>query len=512
MPSPKIVRVRLRLPGSVAAWSAGWKQVQTREGSGKMATRTAPVGKTGTDVAWALARNIVSVGYDDIPPADQEAAKKNIIDTLACILTGYQDVTSRAVVDIVVERGGKEEATILGLGKRAPADSAALANGTLARAFDFDDCHEGSATHASVSSVPAAVAMAERQGGVTGKQLIAAVALANDLIARLSLAACTGPGPGGNGFAPSMLYGTFGATAAAGKILGLNEAQMVDAMSIAMTRTAGSMQYTVDNGAYQINFGFLGQVGIMAALMAQRGVYFTRQVFQGKQGLFNLYKGGDYKENELIADLGKRFEGSNVSIKPYPSCKHTHTTISTALEAAAKFGLREDNIKEIEVRTNHAAAGMSRTEIRFDPNNRYEARAGIEKLVATAIIKGSITMDDMIGKTQDDPALFPRISRLAQKVRTQADPVLAEQYAHGAVSPAIINIRTTDGRQLTHRVDFVKGHPKNPMSLEECLDKFRACAPYAAAPLPGKRMEEIIKVFRRLEELEDTRQLVKLFG
>jgi 2-methylcitrate dehydratase PrpD len=477
-------------------------------------TQTGIMREQGEDVAWLFARHLVRTRFEDIPEADREAAKKNIIDTLACTLTGYQDLASRAVVEMMVEQGGREEATIIGSRKQVPASSAAFANGTLARAFDFDDCHEESATHTSVSVVPPALAMAERKGGITGAELITTVAVANDLIARLSLAACCGAGPGDGLFAPSMLYGTFGAAAAAGRVLGLDETQMVHALSIALTRTSGSLQYTQDNGAYHINFGFLCQVGVLAALMANNGIYFTHHVFQGKQGLFNMYKRGDYREEELVAALGERFEGSNVSIKPYPSCKHTHTTISATLEAKERYGFLEEEIESIFVYGNQTMMEMSRNpkDIRFDPDNRYEARAGLEKLVATAIVKGNVDMEDMTGQTLNDPIMFSRISSLAPRVVVKLDPELDKQYTHGAVSPSIVRIRTKDGQELIHRTDYVKGHPRNAMSLDDCLEKFKSCAPYAQVALGNKRIEEITDRFSNLETLQNTDELVKLLA
>ncbi|MFC1593270.1 MmgE/PrpD family protein, partial [Candidatus Omnitrophota bacterium] len=401
----------------------------------------AEVNKGQQDAAFAIAENITRINYEDIPPEDRLATKKNIIDTLASILIGAQDPVSRSVIDIVIDQGGKKESTIIGNGHRVPAVSAVLANGVMGRAFDFDECHEKTTAHCSVSTVPTALAMAERQQKLGGKDIITAVTLGNDLIPRLALAASTGLGAGNKVFAISMIYGTFGAAATAGKMLGLNTDQMVNTLGIALTRTGGTMQYYPDDGSYHINFGMLAQVGVMAALMAQRGIMFARNVFQGEDGLYNCFKGGDYKPEELTADLGKRFESTNISLKPFPSCKHTHTSISAVLEAMAKFELDPDNIEEVVIGGNQGVLAMSRDpeNIRFDPNNRMEARAGLEKLAAIAIVKGSITLDDMLGETFKDEALFSRISQVARRVRVELDPEIDAAYnSRSVVSPAIV--------------------------------------------------------------------------
>ncbi|MFH1775451.1 MAG: MmgE/PrpD family protein [Chloroflexota bacterium] len=466
------------------------------------------------DVAFDLAENITRLNYEDIPAGDRLLAKMNIIDTLACTLTGPRDRVCRAVVDIMLKQGGREESTVVGYGYRLPAAPAALLNALMARAFDFDDCHEGTACHCSVSTVPVALAMAERQGRLSGRDIIASVVLANDLIARLALAANTGLGPGNRVFATSMLYGTFGAAAAAGKMLGLDCDQMVNALGIAMTRTGGTMQYVKDDGAYHINFGMLAQVGVMAALMAQRGIMFARNVFEGVYGLFQAYKGGDYRPEELTADLGKRFEGSGISIKPYPCCKHSHTSVTAVLEAMVRFNLKPDDIEEMVIRGNQSVMEMSRDRenIRFDPDNRLEARAGVEKLAGIAVVKGSITIEDMLGETFKDEKVFSRIAGVARRVRVELDPELNATYSGGKVSPSILHIRTRDGRSLTHRVDYVKGHPRNPMSLDDVIEKFRTCAPSALKKLSPEGLDEVTGLLRNLDEVGNVSRIIELIS
>ena len=150
--------------------------------------------------------------------------------------------------------------------------------------------------------------------------------------------------------------------------------------------------------------------------------------------------------------------------------------------------------------------------VRFDPDNRYEARAGLEKLVATASVKGNVDMEEMTGQTLNDHTMFSRFSSLARRVVVKLDPELDKQFTHCAVSPSIVRIQTKGGQELIHRTDYVKGHPKNAMSLDDCLDKFRSCAPYAQVALGSKRIEEITDRFGNLESLQNTDELVKLLA
>ena len=193
------------------------------------------------DLAYDLAGNAAKVKYDDLPKDVVEITKKFILDTLATLVAGSSAPGCKSVVDVIKDWGGKEESTVLVYGGKAVAENAALANSMMAHARDFDDTHDKAVLHANVSVLPAALAMAERNGGVSGKDLIAAVATGVDLMCRLGLGAM-----GSLNWILSSTAGYFGGTVAAGKVLGLDENKLLHAMGIAYSQCAGSYQCLVD--------------------------------------------------------------------------------------------------------------------------------------------------------------------------------------------------------------------------------------------------------------------------
>ena len=173
------------------------------------------------DVVFALADNITRVGYDALSPEAVNMTKKDILDVLGVATAGSAALGVAEVAGLIKEWGGKEESTVIGFDCMVPSPSAALINGLMGHALDYDDGHDKSMVHATASVVPASFAVAQRQGKVNGKEFITAVALGIDLMCRMALAAKTNLRV--SGWVYSSIFGYFGATAAAGKILGLNK-------------------------------------------------------------------------------------------------------------------------------------------------------------------------------------------------------------------------------------------------------------------------------------------------
>src|SRR5262245_61838646 len=187
----------------------------------------------------AVAEYLAATRYEDIPERDLLFSKMHLVDTLGVAIAGTSDDATQKVMDYAREFGGRPEATAVGFGEKLPAPLAGMVNAVSARAYDLDDCHEGTATHTSVTVVPAALAMAEKLGGISGKELLVAVTLGNDLISRVS---ATGNNMGNvTGWAPSMVTGGFGAAAAAGRMLGLDTAGMQRALGLALARASGTL-------------------------------------------------------------------------------------------------------------------------------------------------------------------------------------------------------------------------------------------------------------------------------
>lgn len=460
------------------------------------------------DAAMALADNVVSVSYEDIPSDARDATKKSILDTLGVILAGSTvDKTCKELVELTKEGGGKEESTIIAFGGKVPSWMAAFANGSMSHAADYDDIHDPAKCHPSAHTIPAAFAIAERVGKVRGTEFIAAVASGIDVVCRLGLA-LTKPVSEYGWFLP-LLLGYFSSTAAAGKLLGLSKEQLVSAFGITIHQAAGSMEMGFDTSCTirAIRDAFSAKTGVLSALMAQRGIKGVENSLEGRAGLFNLYFGGEYDPASLTAELGKRFEGTNVSFKPWPACRHSHTYIDATLRLVREHDIKSEAVEQITAVVGGSAQQLCEPlEERRRPKLSIQAKVSIPFTIAVAVARRQAVIGDFLPEGLKDPAVL----QIAEKVIYRSDPRLVG--IGGGTAPGVVEIKTRDGKLYSERVDFAYGHPRNPLSMEDLIEKFRDCARYSARPLSKDRVDRVIQLVTKLEEVEDIGQVTQLLG
>ncbi len=449
------------------------------------------------DVIFDLARGIVQTRYEDIPAEAVATAKLFILDSLGVALAGSTATGCAEVVKFIKEQGGKPDSSIFVFGGKVPAQEAALANAMMIHGRDFDDTHEGSVGgHCNVSVLPAALALAEKNGA-SGKEFITAVILGIDLMARI--------GHGGrlfHGWHNTATLGAFGAAAAAGKILMLSEAQMVNALGIVFSQAAGNRQGRAD-GALTKRMGpaFSARAGVFSALLAERGLTGAKNILQGPWGFFKLYgeKTGQSVDAEAVArmldQMGKRFEVVNLSAKPYPCCRLTHGAIEATLSLMKENGLQEKDVQKIMIQASPVIYDTVGHPFQIRDNPQVDAQFSIPYTVAAALQRGKVTLEDF----EVEVVRQPRTGELSKKVIVQEDKGMGK---YGT----IVNIYSHSGRSFTKRVDVFKGHPQNPLSREEFLQKFRDCARFSAVPLDSQRVERILGHLQELEKIPSLSQ------
>lgn len=453
------------------------------------------------DAAVAMAKNVIKTQYSDIPAEAVEATKKDILDTLGAAVAGSAAPGSREIVELMKELGGKEESTVLAYGGKVTAVSAAMANGAMAHALDYDDTHDRAILHAGVTAVPAAFAVAERIGKINGKDFITAVALGVDVTCRMGLANKEGPA----GWILTPIYGFFGAAVASAKLLRLNEAQMVSAMGIAYSQASGNNQ-CVDDGALtkRMQAGFAARGGVMAALMAQKGITGATNSLEGGRGIYKVYHGGDYDPAPLTDQLGKRFEVADLSFKPYPCCRTLHPYIDAALALAKEHNIRPEDVLEITIGVNkdpHPRAYP--LEVKCNPRTIVDAQFSIPYAVACALAKGKVGISDFTEAAIGDKTVLA----LANKITPRFEPKMVRRE----LTPGLVEVKTRNGSYSKY-VDVAYGHPKNPMSMEALAAKFTDCAANAAKPLPREDVSRAIEMVTKLEEQEDVIRIMKLLS
>jgi len=253
--------------------------------------------------------------------------------------------------------------------------------------------------------------------------------------------------------------------------------------------------------------GFAVRGGIAAALMAEKGITGAKNSLEGEYGLFNLYHQGTYDGRILTADLGKHFEGINVSIKPYPCCRATHAYIDAALAIVNQHNIKAEEVREITLICGEVANQLLCVplEVKCKPRTIVDAQFSIPWTVATAIVRRQVTMEhfteaaiksqdilEISGKTKVEPDTSPGSTRLIQ--------------------PGRVKIATKNGETYYEEVDHALGSPQRPLTFDECARKFRDCASYAIKRLPNKQIDRVVELVGQLEKVDDIREIAELLG
>lgn len=456
------------------------------------------------DAAFAIAKVFAGITFEDLPAKAVDLTKQLILDTLGCAVAGSTAAGASEVIALGREFGGAPQSSVLALGDKLPVASAAFINGTISHARDFDDTHDKAVLHVGSATVSAALAMAERVGGVDGKSFITAVCLGSDLISRMGLATKIPLHDGGWMFSP--LYGYFGAMAAAGKIMGLSEEQFINAFGIAYCQASGNLQVNIDDEhalSKRLQIGFAAQGGVMAALLAHKGLTGARHSLEGRWGMYNLFHKGHYDRNELLNDLGKRFETENLSFRPYACNRQIHGHVDAALQLRREHHLQPDDIDTVNVYVHTEPHFLcAPLELRRHPPEIVHAQNSIPYSVAVALTNGRVLISDY------EPAALknPAVNRMADRITPKVDPSLPTRI----IPPAKVEIITRDARTLSAQVVYAKGHPDNLMTWDELKDKFRDCTTHAAAPLSAANVEEAVAMCAELEHTRDVSELARL--
>lgn len=421
-----------------------------------------------------LARYALDLTYDDLPSDVVECAKRFIYDSMGCAFGGYSTEDVAIVLELLGEQGGVKEATIIGSGKKTSATYAALANGLMIRALDYNDIYwKEDPSHPS-DIMPAAFSAAEKVGA-SGKDIITAIVLAYEIEMRLCEFAK--PGIRERKWHHATLT-QFVSPLVAGKLLGLTEDQMVDAVGINASHnwspgvvTAGHltmMKNTVDPMATQN--------GVFAALMASKGYHGPEQIYEGKEGLKDVL-GPDWDDNALVGGLGETFKILDCSMKAFPTEALTHTHITATLKVVIDNDLTPDEIETVTVTSIARACDILFDPSKYTPKTRETADHSLPYCIAAAIVDRKITTDQF----SDERIQSADIQATLPKIKGEASQEFEDAFPEKQMSK--VTIRTKDGREMSAELDYPKGDPREPMTDSDLDTKFSAlAAPFATSP------------------------------
>ena len=292
--------------------------------------------------------------------------------------------------------------------------------------------------------------------------------------------------------------GTFGAAAAAGNLLGLDETQMAWALGNAGSQAAGLWQFLEDGQMMTkpLHTGKAASNGLMAALLAKRGFNGATRILEGEKG-FCAATSTEWTFDKVLPTLGEHYNVVDTTFKAYASCGHTHPAIDASFEIARTHGVKPEDVESVLVRTYSVAHTIAANP---NPQTTYQAKFSIPYCVAIALRFGRVGMAEFA----EERVLDPETVSLMRRVKVEPDAELSAIAP--AKRPAIVQVTTKDGRSYSHRVDFRKGDPENPPTLQDLKDKFRGLA---SASLTGEEIESTLDVISRLEDIEEVSSLFK---
>jgi 2-methylcitrate dehydratase PrpD len=450
---------------------------------------------SAADITGQLARYMVEARERALAPEAARAARHRILDTLAAMVSGAHMKPGEMAIRYARAQGGTPEATILTTNIRTSAVNAALVNGMFAHADETDDFEPVTKAHPGSHVVPAALAMAEREGG-SGTELLNAVALGYDVCCRFLLALGADLVRRTHRSAEGT-SSTMGSVAAAASLARLDEKKMRHALSYAAQQVSGIWSWVRDAEHVEKAFDFSGmgaRNGVTAAIMAQMEFSGVRDVFDCEHNVLQALS-TDPQPGEMVAGLGSRYFVTETAIKPFSVGYPIQAPLDAFLRLRREHGLTADNVERIVARLPEDGARIV--------NDRFMPDINCQHLIALALVKGTVSFEDSHSfERMKDPEI------LAAKARVQliADPELMDPAAPRS---GRVEVTLRDGRTVSHFTRHAPGTKENPMDTEAVNAKARQLM----EPMLGaERTREVIQRVNALEAVKNVRELGALLA
>ena len=466
-----------------------------------MATSLPDPGAGITDLVCDYAANL---SYEDLPPDVISTAKRLVLDSLGSALAGTtMGDGGPEVTAVVLASGGNPEATVLGFDEKVSAVMAALANGATVHALNYDSIGaEGG--HPGTFALTAPLAMAERQGGVNGKEFIASLVAGVEVEMR-AVSALLRAGVDTKGrFLEGQILSYLGATLSAGRVLRLSPEEMDSALGVMLMQVSGTRQVVIcgDPPAKGIYSAFPNQGGVLSALLAREGLGARCQAIEGQAGLYAMFYNDVYDPLAFREDLGEDFHMLNAAFKPWPTSGLVHPFIEAALQIQREHDIDPTTIAQVHLTANPQTKNwFEPVEERRQPTSAASAANSIVFGTAKGLINRAVTLQDFTkeGMAQAD------VLALTEKMDHSFDSALSRRSG-------VVEVVTTSGATFVKRQDAPPGQPDNPLSDEQLVEKFRDCAQYSARPITDEALDRVIDFVDHLEDAPDVAVLTALLG
>jgi 2-methylcitrate dehydratase len=454
-------------------------------------------------IAEQLACEAKMLSFHELPLEVIHQAKRSLLDILGAALGGYLSEPSQVLQSLVQEMREPAESTVFGSGLKTSCLYATLANGVMARYLAYMDRGFPTREARMLLShpgelIPPILAVGERQHS-SGEEIITAIVVAYELLNRIS--ASMGGSHGvldSRGWTTETMAPPCVMALVAGRLLGLNEKQMANALAI-----AGS--FTVELGILHspqmtrnLRSPYGAYSGILGAFLAGKDFTGPVDVFEGQRGLAEVVTGGEM-DLEKLRQPREDWTILYTWILNFAADGNMQGHLEATITLIKNHNIRAEDIAEVRIKTtSHVASRMANPATRRYPKDRYTADHSSYYTTAVAILDRAVGPDQFSEAKLGDP----RVRELADKIFVEPDPDLEEFD-----SPGIVEINTKKGEKYSSRVVYPKGHPMNPMTDTDVEKKFRSMA---SKFMDEKQMRQIVDTVYHLEKLDDIGELIKL--
>jgi len=441
-----------------------------------------------------LSEFIHNTDYEDIPSEIIQLAKMCFLDWLGCTVAAADSETARIFRETVLELGGNPDATIIPYGDKTSILNASLVNAALSHFLELDDIHKKAMYHPGIPVIPAVLALSEKLNK-TGKDIITGIVMGYETGIRIGIA-----------INPSHFRiwhttgtaGTFASAAATGKIMGLSEKQLINALGNAGTQAAGLWEFINDGAMTKpLHPAKAAQNGLLSSLLAQKGFTGPSRIIEGKQG-FATATSKETNLESITADLGNYYCMGDMGFKVHAGCRHTNSPVDGTLALVQKYDIKPEDISQVTVKVYQLAMDLTG---KTDPQNPTDGKFSIPYCVASAIRFRHCNIDVFSPELIKDP----QTRNILDKINLVVDESVEKEFPMGYAS--IVEIKTVDGKEYAQRTNYAKGDPENPVSWDDIEKKFMSLT---GKTFHQKKANEIINKIKQLEDVGDIREIIAL--
>ncbi|MGQ0543997.1 MAG: MmgE/PrpD family protein [Betaproteobacteria bacterium] len=454
-------------------------------------------------VSGELGAFAARLGWQDIPPEVRTRARHLILDAVGCALASRRFAFSSESLRAISQLAGPGESVVIGQRLRLPLRDAVIANGILAHGLDYDDTHSEGIVHLTVSVFPTVLGVSS-QANLSIREMLPAYILGVEAGARLGAVA---KGAFHQvGFHPTGVVGAFACALAAGKLYGLDAAQLAQAQGIALSVASGSLEFLEDGSwTKRLHPGWAGAGGITAAALARGGFKAPRAAYEGRFGLFASYlgaRGADCDLSRATAELGRTWETMHVALKPFPACHFAHAFADAAIALHNQLPEKE----KIERITAFVPAEIVQTvcepaAAKRRPTSDYDAKFSLPYIIAASLTRGRFGLAELEEGALKDESILS----LAGKVDYAIDPHTTFPRHYGGE----VIVRLRDGRELRRREAVNRGSADRQLSNADIEEKFMSNATYGLSQERGAAIREAVI---NMHEDASARELAEALG